>query len=76
MNGVLTVRGTLDRENTSHYDNTTVNIELLVAVIVLDQNDNVPMLDSTMYRFNVSEGPHEDDTITNPGTGVYSNHAL
>ena len=84
--GNLTVRGTLDRENTSHYDltilvvddMTSVNIELLVAVIVLDQNDNVPMLDSTVYRFNVSEGPYEDDTIfgsvnatdlDEPGTG-------
>lgn len=69
--GVLTVRRTLDRENTSRYDltilvvddTTSVNVELLVAVTVLDQNDNTPMFDSAMYRFSVSEGPYEDDTI-------------
>jgi protocadherin Fat 4 len=67
--GILRVSGALDRENTSRYDltlnvvddTTGVNVEVVVTVLVQDQNDNPPVFGSEEYRFNVSEGPYEDD---------------
>ena len=69
-NGILSVVGTLDRENISRYeldirvidDFTSTNVDLLVTVFVQDQNDNTPVFTSSFYTFNVSEGAYEELT--------------
>ena len=64
--GILSLTMPLDRENISRYDLgirviDVDNIDLEVAVIVQDQNDNSPEFSADFYRFNISEGHYNDE---------------
>ena len=86
-NGTLTTRATLDRENISEYvinihivDSTSSeNVNLFVTVVVVDQNDNAPVFNTSLYNFVISEGSYPESTLVGtvsatdndaPGTGA------
>ena len=66
--GILTTADVLDRELISQYtikirvidEVTSTDVNLYVAITVLDQNDNAPSFDQNLYVFNASEGSYTE----------------
>ena len=69
--GILENNIPLDRENISMYtlqvgvvdNSTSVNVNIMVAIIVQDQNDNTPVFGQARYQFIISEQNYDTRTI-------------